>query len=111
MIVFIKKEIKPVRTWTESPTVAHKRSVRIANQKKTEIDIPEQTTRFVTSSRLKNSRIIKDGKTKYYVLARGESLSDVARKFSKVTLQDLIQINKININDQLSAGQKLIISK
>jgi len=111
LIVFSKKEEKPVRTLTESPTIAHKRSVRILSNKTKDIAIPESPITFVTSSRSKNSRIIKEGKTKYYILARGESLSDVARKFSKLSLQDLIQINNININDQLSAGQKLIISK
>ncbi len=111
LIVFSKKETKPVRNWSESPLVSHKRSIRIANKNQRVIEMPDQSAIFVASSRSKNSRIIKDGKIKYYILARGESLSDVARKFSKLTLQELIQLNNININQQLSAGQRLIISK
>lgn len=47
----------------------------------------------------------------YHFVKRGENLSQIARKYNNVTVDDIVRLNKLKSADKIEEGQKLIIFK
>ena len=111
LTLFSKKVYKEKRSWTAVQPINIINYNKLAGHEELIPELPPNNIEFGVSTRRKNPRVIKEGKSKYYILARGESLSDVARKIPNLKLKELLKYNNIKINAQLDPGQKLKISK
>lgn len=61
-----------------------------------------------TGSRRKAVKVRKEGKQKYYVIEKGDSLFRVAQKY-EMTLDQLCKLNKVTTKTILHPGEKILV--